>query len=293
MSLPQPPVVTTCYRHPDREAGRRCTRCGRPACSECLVQAAVGSHCLECAKAAKPSVQTRAKYWNARQFTLVTTVIMGINVLVFVAMVLADPKALGSRITDWHARLGLGKAILEVPVLITKDYVSQPHEWYRLVTSGFIHFGILHIGFNMLLLYQLGQLLERALGRLRFALLYLASLLGGSAGVIMLEGGHVGLSGGASGAVFGLMAAAAVGMHRRGINVFSTGIGTVFVLNLVLTFTIPGISIGAHVGGIVVGAICGWIMLAPAYRPLPPWSAWATPVALALLSVLISVAITA
>lgn len=84
MSLPPPPppaqptvgagtgMLPRCYRHPDREAGRSCTRCGKSACSECLVQAAVGSHCVDCAKAARPPVATRAKYWNARQHTLVT-----------------------------------------------------------------------------------------------------------------------------------------------------------------------------------------------------------------------------
>ncbi len=73
------PVVQRCYRHPDREAGRFCTRCGRPACSECLVQATVGSHCLDCAKAAKPDVKDRAKLWNARQPTLVTYVLIVLN----------------------------------------------------------------------------------------------------------------------------------------------------------------------------------------------------------------------
>ena len=89
MALPQPPPppppqTATCFRHPDREAGRRCTRCGRPACSECLVQASVGSHCVECARAARPDVKTRARYWSARQPTLVTYTLIAINVAVFV-----------------------------------------------------------------------------------------------------------------------------------------------------------------------------------------------------------------
>ena len=92
--------------------------------------------------------------------------------------------------------------------------------------------------------------------------MYFASLLAGSLGVIVVDG--AGLTGGASGAVFGLMACAAVGLHRRGVNVFSTGIGTTLLLNLVLTFTISGISIGGHMGGVIAGGICGWVMLAPA-----------------------------
>ena len=81
MALPQPPVpqVATCYRHPDREAGRRCTRCGKWACSECLVQASVGSHCVDCARAERPNVTTRARYWNARQPTLITYALIALN----------------------------------------------------------------------------------------------------------------------------------------------------------------------------------------------------------------------
>ncbi|MGZ4724327.1 MAG: hypothetical protein ACXV8L_08970 [Ilumatobacteraceae bacterium] len=84
MSLPPPPVLEHCYRHPDRETGRRCTRCGKPACGECLVQVAVGSNCLDCIKAARPDVKTRAKYWNARQPTLVTYSLIAVNALVYV-----------------------------------------------------------------------------------------------------------------------------------------------------------------------------------------------------------------
>ena len=102
-------------------------------------------------------------------------------------------------------------------------------EYYRLVTSGFLHFSIFHVGMNMLLLFQLGQLLEPAIGRVRFGLLYFASLLAGSFGAVLLSPNA--FSGGASGAVFGLMGAAAIGLHRRGVNVFQTGIGTVMGLN--------------------------------------------------------------
>ena len=142
---------------------------------------------------------------------------------------------------------------------------------------------------NMLLLFQLGQLLEPAIGRFRFGMLYFASLLGGSLGALILQPN--GLTGGASGAVFGLMAAAAIGLHRRGVNVFKTGIGTILILNLVITFTIPGISVGGHLGGAISGAICGFVMLAPRHAPLPKWASYATPIAIALVSVVASVGI--
>lgn len=279
MSLPSP-TLPRCYRHPDREAGRSCTRCGKPACSDCLVQATVGSHCLDCAKAGRPDTRTRARYWNARQLTLVTYVMMGLNLAVFAGMTVLDPETMSGRITQAHVDLGLNKTIIAIT-----------DEWYRIVTAGFIHFGIIHIAFNMLLLYQLGQLLEPALGRAKFALLYVASLLGGSLGVLLLDGDRVRITGGASGAVFGLMGAAAIGLHRRGVNVFSTGIGTTLVLNLILTFSLRGISIGGHMGGVIAGGLCGLVMLAPRWKPVPEWATWATPIGIGLASVLVSVVV--
>jgi membrane associated rhomboid family serine protease len=139
-----------------------------------------------------------------------------------------------------------------------------------------------------LLLWQLGQMLERAMTRTQFALLYVAGLLAGSAGVVLLDGTDISVTGGASGAVFGLMAAAAVGLHRRGVNVFSTGIGTTLVLNLVLTFTIPGISIGGHLGGVVGGAVCGWVMLAPHWKPVPKPAVYLAPTAVIVVSLIVS-----
>ncbi len=248
------------------------------------MQAAVGSHCVDCAKASRPDARTRATYWNAGQTILVTKALIAINVAVFVFVAIADPRSLtgGGRVTEMQINLGLSR-----PILV------YTHEWYRLVTSGFLHFGFIHIGFNMLLLYQLGQILERALGRLGFGLLYAAGLLGGSFGVVILTGNSAALTGGASGAVFGLMAAAAIGMHRQGVNIFRTGIGTTLILNLVLTFTISGISIGGHVGGAIAGAICGWFMLAPRHRRTgPAWQVFAVPAAVILVSVVGSVALT-
>jgi membrane associated rhomboid family serine protease len=142
---------------------------------------------------------------------------------------------------------------------------------------------VIHIAFNMYFLYVLGPMLEPALGRVNYLLLYMASLLGGSLGVILFDSG--GITAGASGAVFGLLAAATVGLWRRGINPFSTGIGTTLILNLIITFTISGISIGGHIGGALAGAVCGAVMLAPAYRRGPSWTVWATPVAVAIGSV--------
>ena len=146
---------------------------------------------------------------------------------VFVAILLfaADPAALSGAATDAHLDLGLSRDVLAQQIAWQGDdgslFVTEPYGWYRLVTSGFLHFGLIHIGLNMFFLYVLGPMLEPALGRVRFLLLYMAALLGGSLGVVLLDKG--GISAGASGAVFGLMAAAAVGQWRRGINPMTTG----------------------------------------------------------------------
>lgn len=292
MSLPPPPTLTHCYRHPDREAGRRCTRCGNPACSDCLIQAQVGSHCLACAKAALPDVKTRIKYANAKQLTLVTNAIIAINVAVFIWVAAGDSASLsGSGPTERQFEIGLNRIQLREGLRYARDSdAASPHEWYRLLTSGFLHFGIIHILLNMYLLYLLGQLLERSLGRLRFSMLYAASLLGGSAGVLLLT--DSGITGGASGAVFGLMGAAAISMHREGINIMNTGIGRTLAINLVITFVLGsslGISIGGHIGGLVAGTICGVVMLAPKWKPFPKWATYATPVAVSFAAVVISV----
>ena len=275
MSLPPPPppaAPAKCYRHPDREAGRRCTRCGRPACASCLVQATVGSHCLECAKEARPDARTKITFWNARQPALVTTILITINVAVFVYMALRDPASIGGSLTQAHADLALWGPALE------------QGEWYRLVTSGFLHYGIIHIGFNMYLLYMLGQMLEPAIGRVRFALVYFAGLLGGSAGAMLLSPNS--LTAGASGAVFGLMALAFVGYYLHGTNPMSTSIGSLLVLNVVITFLWSNrISVGGHLGGAVAGAICGFAVMAPKYKNVPVWATYAVPILVMVASV--------
>jgi membrane associated rhomboid family serine protease len=132
-------------------------------------------------------------------------------------------------------------------------------EWWRLITSGFLHANVLHIGSNMLALFFIGRALEPALGSLRLGVIYFVSLAAGSLGVIILEPGS--LSIGASGAIFGLMGAFVMFARSRGISVMQSGIGPVILLNLAITFTIPGISIGGHLGGLAGGAAIAAIVL--------------------------------
>ena len=132
-------------------------------------------------------------------------------------------------------------------------------EWYRLVTSGFLHSNLLHIGFNMFLLFLLGQLIEPALGKPRFLLLYFVSLLAGSFAVLLVSPDDFTL--GASGAVFGLFGAGFLLARERGMNMLAGQLGLLIVINLVFSFR-PGISIGAHIGGLIGGLICAAVIVA-------------------------------
>src|SRR5215213_498710 len=143
MSLPPPPppgnsVATatgeTCFRHPNRPAGRRCTRCGRLACDDCLVQAPVGSHCVECAKAARPDIKTKAKYWNARQLTLVTYALIAVNLAVFLYTLIETPDTiLGSTDSEGYFRLGLARNLLRYE-LVPGIPDGTSGQWYRLIS---------------------------------------------------------------------------------------------------------------------------------------------------------------
>src|SRR5215211_2739665 len=232
-----------CYRHPDREGGVRCQRCGRAICPDCMVQASVGFQCPNCVKAGPPGPRPLR---TLRKEPYATWAIIAACVLVFLPSLAGGAAVAGRGDLDVAGDLALNAAAV------------ADGEWWRLFTSGFVHYGLLHIGFNMFVLLQLGMLLEPALGRVRFAALYATALLGGACGALLLDPGA--LTAGASGAVFGLMGAAVLGLRRRGIDPLRTGIGPLLVINLFLTFVIPGISIGGHLGGLAAGAAAGAVL---------------------------------
>ena len=272
MSFP-PPILEYCTRHPEVATGRHCTRCDRPACSQCLTQADIGSLCAECLRRAKPATRERIRVWNAAQSVLVTRAIIGLNAVVFVWVLFGTDRYIGGGVINGR----------ELDMALSQFFIDNG-EWYRLISSGFLHFGLFHVGMNMFLLWQLGVLLEPALGRARFALLYFVSMLGGSVGALVLSPNA--LTGGASGAVFGLMAAAFVGLQQRGVNPLKTGIGATLILNLLITFTIPGISIGGHLGGALMGAAAGYAMLEPRWNRDNPWIGWVAPILGMVLSLI-------
>ena len=277
MSFP-PPILEYCTRHPDVATGRHCTRCDRPACSQCLTQADIGSLCTECLRRAKPATRERIRFWNAAQSVLVTRAIIGLNLVIFVWVLFGTDRYIGGGVINGR----------ELDMALSQFFIDNG-EWYRLISSGFLHFGLFHVGMNMFLLWQLGVLLEPALGRARFALLYFVSMLGGAVGALVLSPNA--LTGGASGAVFGLMAAASVGLQQRGVNPLKTGIGATLILNLLITFTIPGISIGGHLGGAIMGAAAGYAMLEPRWNRDNPWIGWVAPILGMVLSLAVIAAL--
>jgi membrane associated rhomboid family serine protease len=131
-------------------------------------------------------------------------------------------------------------------------------QWWRIITGGFLHENLLHIAFNMWVLYYLGAMLEPALGRLRFGAIYFVSLLTGSLGALLVSPHSITV--GASGAVFGLMGAAAVEMRARQIPLMQSGVGGLIAINLIISFSIPGISWGGHIGGLLGGALAAWVI---------------------------------
>jgi len=176
----------------------------------------------------------------------VTYALIAINVLAFIAE-LASGSSATSR--------GSG-TIIQDGALYGPDVADG--EYWRLVTSGFLHAGFIHIAFNMYFLYALGTQLEPAVGKARFAVLYFTSLLCGSFGALLLSPDTFTV--GASGAVFGLMGGAVIALRARGINPRDTGLVMLIVLNLGITFIIPGISIGGHLGGLIGGAVAGFLL---------------------------------
>ena len=242
--------VPTCFRHAGRETYLSCSRCGRPACPECLRSAPVGQQCVECVKEGGRTVRQPTAVFGGRVVSgaVVTYTLIALNVALY--------------LVEW-----VYPKIVDYLALIGSAYDSTIHsvvgvahgEYYRLLTSAFLHeqglsgFGPLHIIFNMWALILLG--------RLRFLAVYLLSALGGSVMFYLLApANEPGL--GASGAIFGLFGAYFVVARR--LRVDSRSIVFLIVLNLGISFLVAGIAWQAHVGGLLTG---GLLTAAYAYAP--------------------------
>ena len=174
---PPPAPVRTCYRHTGQPAGVVCQRCDRPICPACMHQASVGFHCPECVKKGAQKVY-RGPAALAGNQPILTQILIAVNVAVFV---------LGIVMTGANALDGTSKLVEHGGLLAqgtfdgrTLDGVAEG-QWYRLITSGFLHYGIIHLAFNMYALWILGGLIEKSVGRVQLAIVYFVSLLGGVA----------------------------------------------------------------------------------------------------------------
>jgi membrane associated rhomboid family serine protease len=247
-----------CYRHPDRITGVRCVRCNRPICPECQRPASVGFQCPDDVRAGAASVRqgrtvVGAPARNQGPFVpVVTMALIAVNVVVYLITGLGP----GSSLID-NTNTELFRDWELVP-----NVVGYQHDYLRLVTAAFLHLGPLHIFLNMFALYTIGPALERVMGWWRYLAVYLLSALGGSVAIMLLGDVRQPVVG-ASGAIFGLFAAAlalsrVVGFNTRAL-VITVGI------NFVFTFSVPGISKLGHVGGFVAGglatlALLGWTL---------------------------------
>lgn len=246
MSTPAQGSAPTCPRHPDRVSYVRCQRCERPACPECQRPAAVGVLCVDCLKQAQAQarpVRSRLGFTMSAGPPIATYVLMAINIGLFVV----GPMLLGG---GWQGYLGLWPGYSPE---LAAQYIDVGNEWYRWVTSGFVQFSWMHLLFNMLALWQLGQVLEPALGRARFLVLYFGSLLGSSAGVMLLA--DSGVHGGASGAIFGLIAAYGVILKRMNLPITQVVVIAAIFIGAPLLGFMSGVSWEGHLGGAVVGLI--------------------------------------
>jgi membrane associated rhomboid family serine protease len=234
-------MAQTCYRHPNRETGVSCSNCGRPICPDCMTPTPVGMRCPECAS--EKTRVTRGAVGPGRYDTPATFVLIALNVVAYLAEIASGSGGLS----------GTGGAIINDFGL--RGISVADGEWYRLLTGGFLHAGLFHIGFNMFALFILGRLLEPAIGTPRFVALYFASLFAGSFGALLLSDPLV-TTVGASGAIFGLFGAAFVIARGRGLDTIASELGFLLLINLALTFGISGISIGGHLGGLAGGLLC-------------------------------------
>jgi membrane associated rhomboid family serine protease len=241
-----------------------------------MTSTSVGMRCPECARQ-----RTRMRTISATTGApMLTYVLIGICVVAFIGQVAGGASASGS---------GFGGSTLLVDGAVSRPAIADGDYW-RLLTAGFLHAGFFHLFLNMFSLYILGSLLEPAIGRLRFALIYFVSLLAGSFGALLVNPDS--LTVGASGAIFGLMGAAVIVMRNRGMKVMESGLGVWLILNLVITFAVPNVSIGGHIGGLVGGGLAALILfdLSDAVR-VPPMLTNLLCVALGATAVAASIAV--
>ena len=247
------PAVETCYRHPQTQTGVHCTRCGRPICPECMIEAPVGYQCPECvAQARREFRQGPGNPLRRGGVSVTKALLVAIVALFAVEAVLGGPRA----IVNGPPRGDLLDLGAMQPVLIAGG------QYWRLFTAMFLHLGALHILFNAYALWLFGQRVESDYGRVSMILIYVVSgFLASAASYAWGDPGDVAV--GASGAIFGIFGAfIAYNYRRRHLAMAAANLRwamTLILLNAILAFTFSGIDWRAHAGGLVAGALCGFV----------------------------------
>jgi membrane associated rhomboid family serine protease len=225
----------------------------------------VGMRCPECSRE-----RTKVRRMPSVQSTpVVTQALIAINVLAFLIETAAGaPLGGGGGGSVWNHGVLFGPALTG-----TDPFGVGTHQYWRLVTGGFLHDGLLHIFINMISLWFVGSVLEPAIGRVNFLAVYFVSLLAGSFGALWFQ--PMSPTVGASGAIFGIFGALIVVARARGIPLWQSGLGFVLIFNLLFSLSVRGISIGGHLGGLVGGLITGFLIVEVAERRQLAWVALA------------------
>ena len=276
--------MDVCYRHPSRETGVSCSSCGRPICPDCMTPTPVGMRCPECSR---DRTRVTRGVRSTPALPRGTQVLLVINVIVFLAETAAGaPLGGGGGGSVWYHGALYGPALTAHNF---NPFYTGTDEYWRLITGPFLHDGLIHIGINMLSLYFVGSALEPAIGTRNFLVVYMTSLLAGSFGALLFQPGYPAI--GASGAIFGIFGALIVVARYRGIPFWQSGLGVVLLLNIVFSLSVRGISIGAHLGGLVGGVIAGWLILELDERRRMPGLAMAGCLVISVASVIGAVAV--
>lgn len=277
--------MPTCWWHPDRQTGLRCTRCERYACPDCLREASVGYQCIDCVQLGRREERAQQAAHRRSGFgyrtvagarptgkVIATPVLIALNLLVFGVTVAQSGSVSANQASE------LFLAWTEVPMLTAAE------QWWRLFTGGFLHFGPIHLAMNMLALWIIGRDLEQLLGTARYLALYGLSLFGGGAAVFAWSGVAVSTAG-ASGAVYGLLGGILVAALR--LKLRYGFIVAIIGLNFVLTLQF-GFSLMGHLGGFVVGVVVtAALVYAPERIRLPVQLGTTVAVAAALLALVL------
>lgn len=261
-----------CYRHPGRETLVSCSECGRPICEECMTYAPVGIKCPDHAAVGtpKPSVQRTVRRTKGRITGLegpATAALVAINVIVYLITV-AQGNGLNAP----------GGELISDGVLVGAA-IDQNGDWYRLVSAMFLHGSVIHLAFNMFALYWLGTVVEQALGTWRYLLVYFVSGIAGSAGALLLSG-PLTQTVGASGAIYGILGALLILEYMTTGSFAGQALG-IILLNFMITLTVPNISLGGHLGGLVGGVLATFGLMHFRYSK-PRWLAPASAVAVGI-----------